>query len=229
VLDAPGAAGQTGGQAFGRQGGLAPPGAGRHAPRPDLEGGAVPVLIKRYRNRRLYDTGRSAYITLDDLAGDLASGREVRVVDAATGEDLTRRTMVQVLLTEAHVHKLEFLPDDFLRTLIRLEDQSLIRLFSHYIKMTLSSFSVAQSAVHQNLELLRNMAPGPADFVSTLAGWLTGDKRPSRAPGRVRPPRDVDDLGPDDSGPDDLDADDSQPNDTHPKDRDPPDDPDQPE
>lgn len=194
----------------------------------------MPVLIKRYRNRRLYDTGRSAYITLDDLAGDLASGREVRVVDAATGEDLTRRTMVQVLLTEAHVHKLEFLPDDFLRTLIRLEDQSLIRLFSHYIKMTLSSFSVAQSAVHQNLELLRNMAPGPADFVSTLAGWLTGDKRPSRAPGRVRPPRDVDGSGldgngPDDGSPDDMDSDGIGPDVTHPKDRDPPDDPDQPE
>lgn len=148
----------------------------------------MPVLIKRYRNRRLYDTGRSTYITLDDLADDLAAGREVRVVDAATGEDLTRRTMVQVLLTEGHVHKLEFLPDDFLRTLIRLEDQSLIRLFSHYIKMTLSSFSVAQSAVHQNLELLRNMAPGPADFVTTLAGWLTGDKRSSRPPTRARPP-----------------------------------------
>lgn len=171
-----------------RPGGLAPPDAEDDAGRPDSKGGAVPVLIKRYRNRRLYDTGRSAYITLDDLADDLAAGREVQVVDAATGEDLTRRTMVQVLLTEGHVHKLEFLPDDFLRTLIRLEDQSLIRLFSHYIKMTLSSFSVAQSAVHQNLELLRNMAPGPADFVSTLAGWLTGGGRASRAPTRVRPP-----------------------------------------
>lgn len=145
------------------------------------------ALIKRYRNRRLYDTGRSAYITLDDLAGDLAEGRVVKVIDAATGEDLTRRTMVQVLLTEAHAHKLEFLPDDFLRTLIRLEDQSLIRLFSHYIKMTLSSFSVAQSAVNQNLELLRNMAPGPADFMGQVAGWLTGGARGPRPTRRSHP------------------------------------------
>lgn len=134
------------------------------------------VLIKRYRNRRLYDTGRSAYITLDDLARDLAEGREVKVVDAATGDDLTRRTMVQVLLTETHVHKLDFLPDDFLRTLIQLEDQSLMRLFSHYLKMTLSSFSVAHNAMNQNLELLRNMAPGPADFMAGLSGWMRNRK-----------------------------------------------------
>lgn len=159
---------------------------------PSEEGESVAVLIKRYRNRRLYDTGRSAYITLDDLARDLAEGREVKVIDASTNEDLTRRTMVQVLLTEAHVHKLDFLPDDFLRTLIRLEDQSLIRLFSHYIKMTLSSFSVAQSAMNQNLELLRNMAPGPTDFMNGLAGLFgRGRKGAGRpAPGEAEPPID---------------------------------------
>lgn len=152
------------------------------------KGDAVPVLIKRYRNRRLYDTGRSAYITLDDLAKDLAEGREVKVIDASTNEDLTRRTMVQVLLTDTHVHKLDFLPDDFLRTLIRLEDQSLIRLFSHYIKMTLSSFSVAQSAMNQNLELLRNMAPGPTDFMSGLAGFFGRGRKPSGQPSAAPEP-----------------------------------------
>lgn len=171
---------------------LASPPADAHAPgdSSDPEGDAVAaVLIKRYRNRRLYDTGRSAYITLDDLARDLSEGRVVQVVDAATGEDLTRRTMVQVLLTDTHVHKLDFLPDDFLRTLIQLEDQSLMRLFGHYLKMTLSSFSVAQNAVNQNLELLRNMAPGPAEFMSSLAGWMTGRKpRPRSGPARPVPP-----------------------------------------
>ncbi len=133
-----------------------------------------PVLIKRYANRRLYDTGRSAYITLEDLAGDLGSGRQVKIVDAKTGEDLTRRTMVQVLLTEQHAHKLDFLPEDFLRTLIQLEDQSLMRLFGHYLKMTLSSFAVAQSAMAQNLELMRTMAPGPTQLLGALANFVTG-------------------------------------------------------
>ncbi len=138
--------------------------------------GDGPVLIKRYANRRLYDTGRSAYITLDDLAGDVAQGRNVRVVDAKSGEDLTRRTLVQLLLTDAHVEKLDALPEEFLRTLIQLEDRSLMRLFAHYTRMTLSSFAVAQHALQQNLELLRNMAPAPGDLLSALGSLLGGRK-----------------------------------------------------
>ncbi len=132
------------------------------------------ILIKRYANRRLYDTGHSRYITLEDLARDIAQGRRVKVVDAQTGEDLTQRTLVQVLLTDGHAHKLEFLPEDFLHVLITLEDVSLIRLFSHYLKMTLSSFTVAQQAMAQNLELLRTMAPNPVDLMSTFTGWVKG-------------------------------------------------------
>lgn len=135
-----------------------------------------PVLIKRYANRRLYDTGHNRYITLEDLAHDIAQGRRVKVEDAKTGEDLTQRTLMQVLLTDAHAHKLEFLPEDFLHVLISLEDQSLIRLFAHYLKMTLSSFTVAQQAMAQNLELFRTMAPGPADMMSTLVGLMQGRK-----------------------------------------------------
>ena len=53
------------------------------------------ILIKRYPNRRLYDTGRSAYITLDELALDLSAGKRVRVEDSKTGEDLTQRVLLQ--------------------------------------------------------------------------------------------------------------------------------------
>lgn len=142
----------------------------------------VPILIKRYANRRLYDTGHSRYITLEDLARDIAGGRRVKVVDAQTGEDLTQRTLMQVLLTDGHAHKLEFLPEDFLHVLITLEDVSLIRLFSHYLKMTLSSFTVAQQAMAQNLEMLRTMAPGPVDLMSTLAGWMKGRAKGDEEP-----------------------------------------------
>ncbi len=143
------------------------------------EPNAGPTLIKRYANRRLYDTGRSAYITLDDLASDVAAGHQVKIVDAKTGADLTRRTLVQVLLTEAQVSKLDFLPEEFLVTLIQLEDRSLMRLFAHYTRMTLSSFAVAQQAVHQNIELLKSMAPAPADLLSTLSSLMgrRGDEK----------------------------------------------------
>lgn len=133
-----------------------------------------PVLIKRYANRRLYDTGRSRYITLDDLAEDLAQGAAVRVVDAASGADLTQRTLLQVLLTDRHVDKLDFLPEEFLRTLIQLEDRSLMRLFSHYLKTTLGSFALAQQTMQQNLELLRTLAPQPNDLMAAFSGFVSG-------------------------------------------------------
>ncbi|MCA9560586.1 MAG: hypothetical protein KC583_18690 [Myxococcales bacterium] len=175
---------------FGPQGPLASALASAHARQADAtpeEPAVPPVLIKRYANRRLYDTGRSAYITLDDLAGDLASGRRVHIVDAKTGDDLTQRTMVQVLLTDQHAHKLDFLPEEFLRTLIQLEDQSLMRLFAHYLKMTLSSFAVAQNAVAQNLELMRTMAPGPTQLLGALANFLGGAAPPTPPPPRGAP------------------------------------------
>lgn len=137
----------------------------------------TPTLIKRYPNRRLYDTRESKYITLEDLARMVLEGQEVQVVDARSGDDLTRRVLVQVMLTEDHVHKLDCLPVDFLRTLIQLRDHSMRRLFEHYVSMTLSSFTVAQQAVAKNLELMHQMAPKPADFMSMLNPF--GPRKPN--------------------------------------------------
>ena len=131
-----------------------------------------PILIKRYSNRRLYDTGKSAYITLDELAADLSEGRRVRVQDNKTGEDITRRVLLQALLTEGQQHKLNCLPQDFLFTLLRLEDQTTLTMFSHYVRATLSSFSMAQSAMQQNLELVKRWAPQPLELINQLSALL---------------------------------------------------------
>ena len=125
-------------------------------------------LIKRYPNRRLYDTGESRYITIDELGQYIVAGKQVKIVDSKSQADLTRRVLVQVLLTEGHVEKLDCLPVDFLRTLIRLRDRSLMNLFEHYVSLTLGSFSVAQQAMDKNLELMRNMAPNPRDLLGIL-------------------------------------------------------------
>jgi polyhydroxyalkanoate synthesis repressor PhaR len=128
-------------------------------------------LIKRYANRRLYDTERSRYITLDELADDIAQGVEVQVVDAQTGADLTRRTLVQCLLTDAHVEKVEVIPTEFLRTLIQLRDHSMLKLFEHYVSMTLNAFGAAREAMRQNLQMFEKMAPGASGFMSMFAPW----------------------------------------------------------
>ena len=132
-----------------------------------------PILIKRYPNRRLYDTQKSKYITLDDLAAQFReSPHQIHVVDSKTGEDLTRRILLQVLLTDLHIHKLNCLPKDFLYTLLTLKDSSMLSLFEHYVKMTLSSFSVAQKAMQHNLDLFKKLAPAPTELLSQITSIL---------------------------------------------------------
>ena len=140
------------------------------------------TLIKRYPNRRLYDTETSHYITLEDLARLVHEGREVRIIDSKNGEDLTRRVLVQVLLLDDQAHKLDCLPVDFLRTLIKLEERSMMKLFEHYVGTTLQTFTIAQKAMQQNLELLQKMSPAPGD----LLGSILSRFRPPTSDGEPR-------------------------------------------
>ena len=77
-----------------------------------------PILIKRYANRKLYDQGRSRYVTLEDLEELIRQGREIRVVDAVSGEDLTSQTLAQIILDTARGRR-SALPIAFLHQLIQ--------------------------------------------------------------------------------------------------------------
>ena len=77
------------------------------------------LLVKKYANRRLYDTERSHYITLDELANLVRGGRAVRVVDAKSGDDLTRAVLIQVILEEQG--RLDMLPVELLQQIIRVQ------------------------------------------------------------------------------------------------------------
>ena len=103
------------------------------------------VLIKKYGNRRLYDTGDSRYITLDELAGRIRSGADVRIVDAQTGEDLTQQTLVQLVLETGNAAK--FLPVQLLTQMIRLSDDSLAEFFSRYVTSALDLYLQAKRGV----------------------------------------------------------------------------------
>lgn len=76
-------------------------------------------LIRKYGNRRLYDTGDSRYVTLEDLVGVFAGEEEVRVVDAVSGEDLTKRVLAHAILFEEQRRDRQILPTDLLRALLR--------------------------------------------------------------------------------------------------------------
>ncbi len=90
-----------------------------------------PVLIKKYGNRRLYDTAESRYITLDELSLKIQGGDDVRVVDAKSGEDLTQPTLTQIIIEGRGAAKL--LPVSLLTQLIRLGDDALAEFFGRYV------------------------------------------------------------------------------------------------
>lgn len=103
------------------------------------------VVIKKYGNRRLYDTGESRYVTLDELTAKIRSGADLRVVDAQTGEDLTQATLTQIVLETGQAAK--FLPVQLLTQMIRLSDDALAEFFSRYVTGALDLYLQAKRGV----------------------------------------------------------------------------------
>ncbi|MCC6663239.1 MAG: hypothetical protein IT375_05805 [Polyangiaceae bacterium] len=101
----------------------------------------MPLVIKKYSNRRLYDTEESRYITLDELTERIRAGADVRVVDAKTGDDLTQATLTQVIL-EGPAAKL--LPVPLLTQLVRMQDDALGEFFGRYVSATLELYLTAK-------------------------------------------------------------------------------------
>jgi polyhydroxyalkanoate synthesis repressor PhaR len=99
-------------------------------------------VIKKYGNRRLYDTGDSRYITLEELTAKIRGGAEVRVVDAKTNEDLTQATLAQLILEGGTTARV--LPVSLLTQLIRLGDDSLGEFFSRYVTAALDIYLQAK-------------------------------------------------------------------------------------
>jgi polyhydroxyalkanoate synthesis repressor PhaR len=106
---------------------------------------AAPVLVKKYGNRRLYDTGDSKYVTLDELATKIRAGHDIRVVDANTNEDLTQATLTQLVLETGHAAR--FLPVQLLLQMIRLSDDALAEFFSRYVTGALDLYLQAKRGV----------------------------------------------------------------------------------
>jgi len=98
-----------------------------------------PVVIKKYANRRLYDTDTSAYITLEDMCERVKTGREFIVVDAKTGQDLTRQVLTQIIL-ERELKGHELLPIEFLRSVIRFYDDKMHNVLQNYLDASMKAF-----------------------------------------------------------------------------------------
>lgn len=128
------------------------------------------VVVKKYSNRRLYDTEDSKYITLDELAQKIKKGRDVRVVDASSEEDLTQTTLTQIILESGRAARL--LPINLLTQLIRMDDDELADFFNRYMAWAMDLYSQAKSGARA-IAPLNPFAQLPFAATSALARFFS--------------------------------------------------------
>lgn len=109
-----------------------------------------PTIIKKYANRRLYDTGRSSYVTLDDLCEMVQEGHDFVVQDAKSGADLTRSVLTQIIV-EQESRGQNLLPTNFLRQLIGFYGDNIQSVVPNYLEHTLDIFAKNQEQIRENI------------------------------------------------------------------------------
>lgn len=102
------------------------------------DGGAI--VIKKYANRRLYNTGTSSYITLEDIARMVRAETDFKVLDAKTGEDITHQILTQIILDQENSGRQQMLPVSFLRDLIGMYGNSVQAMIPGYLEASMASF-----------------------------------------------------------------------------------------
>src|ERR1700758_2549304 len=145
------------------------------------------ILIKKYGNRRLYDTTGSRYVNLDDLAALVRAGKEVRVVDAKTGQDLTRVILTQII-TEDAKGKPTGLPLELLRQLIIASDEVRQEFLMWYLKSAFDTYQKLQDTVQSQLSEVQSAILSPVDMMKRFLGTA------SRVPSKPRADSEVDVL-----------------------------------
>jgi polyhydroxyalkanoate synthesis repressor PhaR len=110
-----------------------------------------PVTIKKYANRRLYNTGTSTYVTLEDLATMVKSGENFVVYDAKSGEDITRSVLAQIIFEQENKEGQSLLPIAFLRQLIRFYGDSMQMLVPRYLEQSIDTFTREQGKFREQM------------------------------------------------------------------------------
>jgi polyhydroxyalkanoate synthesis repressor PhaR len=147
-----------------------------------LRHGRTLVLVKKYGNRRLYDTDQSRYVTLDQVGESVRGGADVRVVDAKSGEDLTAATLAQIIIEGRGAARL--LPVPLLVQLIRMGDDNLAEFLGQYVTWALEVYLQARQGAQA-------MSPFNPFLSSPFAGGLSrmfGMGSPPRAATASQPP-----------------------------------------
>ena len=127
-------------------------------PNRDNSNGAKPVVVKKYANRRLYNTATSSYVTLDDLAKLIKEGGDFVAYDAKTGEDITRSVLTQIIVEQEQKGQ-NLLPTSFLRQLIGFYGDSMQVLVPGYLEQAMIAFARNQEQMRKNLQATFGIFP----------------------------------------------------------------------
>jgi polyhydroxyalkanoate synthesis repressor PhaR len=127
----------------------------------------TPIVIKKYANRRLYDTSASRYINLEDIAAFVRDGKDVQVVDAQSGEDLTRVTLTQIIVDDAKQQPTG-LPLELLRQLIMSSDQVGREFIMWYLKSAYEAYHSVQSKLQSGLTEMQSAAMSPISMMKNF-------------------------------------------------------------
>ena len=148
------------------------------------------ITIKKYANRRLYDTESSTYVTLDRLAHLIREGRDFVVVDAKSGEDITHQVLTQIIVEEEARGGATMLPAGFLRQVIALYGNSMQTMVPQYLDAAMTNFSKNQTAFKDAFgsNLFADLAKRQMALFEQSAKALTGAAKPSEAAAQKSPP-----------------------------------------
>jgi polyhydroxyalkanoate synthesis repressor PhaR len=111
----------------------------------------TPTTIKKYANRRLYNTGTSTYVTLEDLAAMVKEGEDFLVYDAKTGDDITRSVLAQIIFEQENKAGQNLLPTTFLRQLIRFYGDSMQMVVPKYLEQSIDMLTREQEKFRKQL------------------------------------------------------------------------------
>jgi len=175
-----------------------------------------PVTIKKYANRRLYNTGTSTYVTLEDLATMVKAGTNFVVYDAKTGEDITRSVLAQIIFEQENKEGQSLLPITFLRQLIRFYGDSMQMLVPRYLEVSIdtlvreqekmraqmaqafgvSAFGPLEDQVRRNMEMFERTFAMFAPAFARREGQAPESDKSTDKPEKGRPPEggEIDDL-----------------------------------
>jgi polyhydroxyalkanoate synthesis repressor PhaR len=130
-----------------------------------MSNSTTPITIKKYANRRLYNTASSAYVTLADLAKMVKSGEDFVVFDAKTNEDITRSVLAQIIFEQEGIEGQSLLPITFLRQIIRFYGDSVQALLPSYLEYSIDQFSGESTAMREAATRAFGHGPfAPASF-----------------------------------------------------------------